>query len=80
MGAEDCFLVTIISGLICGTPFYEYDPNVGLGGLVTLTSSLEATCKDITDFTLSREHLREEIIKLGIDFSEKIKKLFFNTD
>ena len=79
-GAGDCFLATVISGLICGVPFYEHDSSVGLGGLAALASSLKVTCKDTIDFTLDRERLKEEAARLGIDFSDKIKKLFLYTD
>ena len=79
-GAGDCFLATVISGLICGVPFYEHDSSVGLGGLAALASSLKVTCKDTIDFTLDRERLKEEAARLGIDFLDKIKKLFLYTD
>lgn len=79
-GAGDCFLATVISGLICGVPFYEHDSCVGLGGLAALASSLKVTCKDTIDFTLGRERLKEESGKLGIEFSDKINRLFFNMD
>lgn len=78
-GAGDCFLATVISGLICGVPFYEHDSKVGLGGLATLAASLKVICKDTIDFTMGREKLKEEADRLGIEFTDKIYRLFFET-
>lgn len=47
---------------------------------MALASSLKVIYKDTINFTLDRERLKGEAARLGIDFSEEIKKLFFSTD
>lgn len=76
-GAGDCFLATVISGLLCGIPLLENGERVGLGGLASLASSIKVTCKDTIDFSLNRKKLYQEKEKLGIEFSEKINRLFW---
>lgn len=75
-GAGDCFLATIISGLIYGVPLYENDSRLTLGGVATLAASIKVTCKDTIDFSLNRERLRIEAGKMGIKFSDKIRRCF----
>lgn len=75
-GAGDCFLATMISGLIYGVPFFENDSNVGLGGIATLAASIKVTCKDTIDFSLNRKRLSLEAEKMGIVFSDKVKRYF----
>ena len=77
-GAGDCFLATVISGLIYGIPLLEDGEKVGLGGLAALAASIKVTCKDTIDFSLSRKRLYDEANKLGIDFSAKIRSLFWD--
>lgn len=76
-GAGDCFLATVLSGLICGVPFFDAEGKVGLGGLAALAASLKVTCKDTIDFCLNRKRLWEEANSLKIEFSEKINRLYF---
>jgi len=75
-GAGDCFLATIVSGLIYGVPFMEKGSRVGLGGLAALASSIKVTCRDTIDFSLDRIRLREEAQRMGIVFSDKVNRLF----
>ena len=77
-GAGDCFLATIVSGLIYGVPLMENDSKVGLGGLAALASSIKVTCRDTIDFSLDRARLRWEADKLGILFSDKVNRLFLD--
>lgn len=79
-GAGDCFLATIISGLLYGVPLMEKDSKVGLGGLAALASSIKVTCKDTIDFSLNRIRLWEEAQKMGILFSGKVNRLFLERD
>lgn len=75
-GAGDCFLATVISGLIYGVPFFENDSNVGLGGIATLASSIKVTCKDTIDFSMNRQRLSREAERMGIEFSDKVRRYF----
>lgn len=77
-GAGDCFLATIVSGLIYGVPLMENDSKVGLGGLAALASSIKVTCRDTIDFSLDRARLRNEAHKMGILFSDKVNRLFLD--